>query len=73
MDAIAIELEGLRRERDMLRIERDHYFKCVCWYAAPENWTPMHDDRGRETFTFRWGDDGGYMARASLARFGPNA
>lgn len=62
-------IRELVHERDTLRLERDHYLRCVQWYASSEQWTPMADGRGRETFTFRWGDDGGYMARTSLRRW----
>lgn len=60
----------LVKERDTLRLERDHYRRCVEWYASAEQWQPLTDDRGRDTFRFRWGDDGGYMARTSLLRWG---
>lgn len=60
----------LVKERDALLLERDHYRRCVEWYASPEQWQTLTDDRGRDTFRFRWGDDGGYMARTSLLRWG---
>lgn len=63
-------ISELVRERDALILERDHYRRCVEWYANSEQWQPMSDGRGRDTLTFRWGDDGGYMARTSLLRWG---
>lgn len=63
-------LRELVQERDLLLLERDHYRRCVEWYASSEQWQTLTDDRGRDTFTFRWGDDGGYMARTSLRRWG---
>lgn len=62
-------ISELVRERDALILERDHYKRCVEWYASSEQWQTLTDDRGRDTFTFRWGDDGGFMARTSLRRW----
>lgn len=62
-------LRELVQERDLLLMERDHYRRCVEWYASSEQWQTLTDDRGRDTFTFRWGDDGGFMARTSLRRW----
>ena len=64
------EAHMLRRALDNMRAERDELLACVRWYASPAQWKPVKDDRGRETLTFAWGDDGGERARLSLARWG---
>jgi hypothetical protein len=63
------EAHMLRRALDNMRAERDELLSCVRWYASPEQWKPVTDDRGRETLTFAWGDDGGAHAKRSLARW----
>jgi hypothetical protein len=64
------EIQTLRRALHGVMAERDELLSCVRWYASPAQWTPVKDDRGRETLTFCWGDDGGERARLSLARWG---
>jgi len=49
-----------------LRIERDMYLKALRWYAHPEQWEVLRDGRGRETLVWRWGDDGGDVARHAI-------
>lgn len=66
LEVMAEELAAVRRELEAVRLERDHYLRCVQWYASPEQWTPVTDDRGRETLTFCWGDDGGQKAALCL-------
>lgn len=63
-------LEEVQRELDRVMAERDHLLKCVRYYADPEQWTENVDDRGRDTMRWRWGDDGGLVARTALARLG---
>lgn len=63
------EVETLRRELAAVRLERDHYLECVRWYASPVQWKPVTDDRGRESLTFCWGDDGGAKAALCLRRW----
>lgn len=69
MEILYEELAAVRRELAAVRLERDHYIECVRWYASPEQWTPVTDDRGRETLTFCWGDDGGAKAALCLRRW----
>ena len=64
------EAHMLRRALNNMRAERDELLACVRWYASTEQWTPVTDDRGRESLTFAWGDDGGAHAKRSLARWG---
>ena len=67
---VVTERDRLRIEVDSLRLERDHMRRCVEWYASSEQWTRHTDDRGREDFTFAFGEDGGYVARQCLRRWG---
>lgn len=50
--------------------EAAHWRRVVEWYADPEQWRVLTDDRGRDTLTFRWGDDGGFVARQALKAWG---
>lgn len=58
----------LTRQLELAILERDRYRACCEWYADPEQWETLTDDRGRETLVFRWGDDGGERARRALGR-----
>ena len=64
------EIQVLRRALHGVMAERDELLATVRWYASPAQWKPVTDDRGRETLTFCWGDDGGAHAKRSLARWG---
>lgn len=55
-----------QQELDKVRAERDVYLRALHWYAHPDQWETLKDDRGRETLVWRWGDDGGEVARRAL-------
>ena len=58
------------RDLDLARAEAAHWRQVVEWYASPAQWVGYTDDRGRENFTFRYGDDGGWVARQALRQWG---
>lgn len=63
------EAHMLRQALENMRAERDELLACVRWYASAAQWKPVTDDRGRESLTFCWGDDGGAAAKRCLARW----
>lgn len=61
------QIASLRRSLEVAKSEAVHYKRVVEWYADPEQWREHKDDRGRDTFTFKFGEDGGFVARSALA------
>lgn len=55
-----------QQDLDKVKAERDVYLRALHWYAHPDQWETLKDDRGRETLVWRWGDDGGEVARRAL-------
>lgn len=70
--SLAEEVVQLRRRVDVLEAEAQHWKQVVLWYASPEQWRVHCDDRGRDSFTFRYGEDGGWVAKQALKKWGPN-
>ena len=68
----AEEVETLRRRVDVAEAEAAHWKRVVEWYASPEQWRVHCDDRGRDSFTFRFGEDGGWVAKQALKKWGAN-
>lgn len=66
------ELTAVRRALDLVTAEARHWRRVVEWYADAEQWRILCDDRGRDTFNFRWGDDGGWVARQAIAQWNGN-
>lgn len=58
-----------RRRAEVAEAEAAHWKKVVEWYADAEQWRILCDDRGRDTFSFRWGDDGGWVARQAIMKW----
>lgn len=67
IDALVVEVERLRRQHEIDRIQLGAYEKALGWYGDANNWAEQVDDRGRETFRWRWAEDGGEMARHALS------
>lgn len=65
--ALVAEIEHLRRQREVDQAQLRGYEKALNWYADAANWAEQVDDRGRETFRWRWAEDGGEMARHALS------
>lgn len=68
----ADEAEALRRRAEVAEAEAAHWRRVVEWYASPEQWRVHCDDRGRDQFTFRYGEDGGWVAAQALKKWGAN-
>lgn len=66
------ELETMKRRAELAEVEALHWRRVVEWYADAENWRVHCDDRGRDTFTFRYGEDGGWVAKQALKMWGAN-
>lgn len=66
------QVEAARRRAELAEAEAAHWRRVVDWYASPEQWVVNCDDRGRDTFTFRYGDDGGWVAAQALKKWGAN-
>ena len=66
------ELEAVRRRAEVAEAEALHWRRVVEWYASPEQWRTHTDDRGRDTFTFRYGEDGGWVAKQALKMWQAN-
>lgn len=66
------ELAQLHRRVDVLQAEAAHWKRVVEWYASPEQWRAHTDDRGRDTFTFKYGEDGGFVAQQALKKWRAN-
>lgn len=64
--------QKLYRKLDVAEAEAAHWRRVVEWYASPEQWRVHCDDRGRDTFTFRYGEDGGWVAAQALKKWRQN-
>lgn len=69
---VAEEVAVLRQRAELAEAEAEHWRRVVLWYADPEQWEELVDPRGREALRFRWGDDGGKVARRALKMWRAN-
>lgn len=72
LEAAHDEATALRRRAELAEAEAEHWRRVVEWYADPAQWEELVDDRGRETLRFRYGDDGGVVARRALSMWRAN-
>lgn len=70
--SLTAELDQLRRRVEVAETEAAHWRRVVEWYASPEQWRTFTDDRGRENFTFKYGEDGGFVAQQALKKWRAN-